>query len=209
MTIAYNLGFLASHGGSNMQAIVDACRSGHLPAVPRVLISNNADSGAMARAQQARLPAIHLSGRTHPDVVTLDAAILAALCAHEVNLVILAGYMRPLGPQVLSRYVHRILNIHPSLLPRHGGQGMYGERVHAAVLAAGDKETGATVHLVTARYDEGPVLAQVRVAVEPGDDIASLGRRVLIQEHLLYVETLQRIVAGAIVLPVTTSTTPC
>lgn len=196
------LGFLASHRGSNLQAILDACRSGQLPAIATVVISNNANAGALARAKAANVPAVHLSGRTHPGPVALDEAIAETLSRHAVDLVVLAGYMKKLGLITLARYRGRIVNIHPSLLPKHGGLGMYGERVHAAVLAAGETESGASVHVVSGEYDQGPVLAQKRVAVLPGDTVESLAARVLEQEHALYVETLKRIIAGELPLPV-------
>lgn len=198
MTI--NLGFLASHNGSNMQAIVDACTSGRIDAKPCVVISNNSTSGALARARREGIPGYHLSGKTHPDPAQLDAAILDALLRHEVELVILAGYMKKLGPRTLAHYEGHILNIHPALLPKFGGQGMYGTRVHQAVLDAGEKETGATVHLVNAEYDTGPIVTQRRVAVLPSDTVESLAARVLEQEHSLFVETIGKIASGEITL---------
>ncbi|MFB3817052.1 MAG: phosphoribosylglycinamide formyltransferase [Candidatus Methylomirabilales bacterium] len=195
------LGFLASHGGSNMQAIIDACKEGRLDARPCVAISNNSDSMALQRARREGLPAYHLSAVTHPDPAALDAEILRVLRAHGVDLVILAGYMRKLGPAVLQAYGGRILNIHPALLPRFGGQGMFGKRVHEAVLAAGETTTGVTVHLIDEHYDTGPILAQRRVPVLPTDTPDSLAERVLREEHRLYVETLQRICRGELPLP--------
>ena len=192
------LGFLASHGGSNMQAIIDACKEGRLQAEPCVVISNNSRSGAMERARREGIPAHHLSSRTHPDPEALDEAILAVLRRHEVEIVCLAGYMKKLGPKTLKAYRNRILNIHPALLPKFGGEGFYGERVHRAVLAAGEKESGPTVHLVDEYYDHGPILAQRRVPVLPDDTPETLAARVLEQEHLIYAETLQRIAAGEI-----------
>jgi len=190
------LGFLASHGGSNLQAILDACRTGRLDAVPRVVISNNSQAMALERARRAEVPAYHVSGRTHPGGE--DAEILRLLRLHGVDTVVLAGYMKKLGPAMLRAYRGRILNIHPALLPKFGGPGMYGGRVHAAVLAAGERVSGVTVHLVDERYDQGPVLAQRQVPVEEGDSPETLAARVLIQEHRLYAETLQRIAAGEI-----------
>ncbi len=195
------LGFLVSHGGSNLQAILDAIEAGQVPARPCVVICNNSDAAALTRAAAKGIPARHLSSKTHPDPAALDAAILAALQDNEVALVVLAGYMKKLGPGVLRAYRHRILNIHPALLPKYGGQGMYGMRVHHAVLAAGERESGATVHLVTDEYDEGPVLAQAQVPVLPGDTAEALQARVLEQEHRLYPEVLRRIATGEIVLP--------
>ena len=127
------IGVLASHGGTNLQAIIDACADGSLHADIRVVISNNSRSLALERARRANIPTAHLSAVTHPDPAHLDTAIADTLSAHGVELVALAGYMRKLGPRTLSRYRNRILNVHPALLPKFGGRGMYGERVHAAV----------------------------------------------------------------------------
>jgi phosphoribosylglycinamide formyltransferase-1 len=194
------LGFLASHGGSNVQAILDACREGRLGAEPCVVISNNSDAAVLDRAQAARVPAFHLSSHSHPDPARLDEAILSTLEKHKVNLIVLAGYMKKLGPRTLARYRGRVLNIHPALLPKFGGQGMYGRRVHEAVLAAGEKETGVTVHIADEEYDRGRILAQKRVPVMPDDDAQTLAARVLEAEHQLYAETLQRIARGEIKL---------
>lgn len=190
------LGFLASHGGSNLQAILDAIAGGALDARAVLVISNNSHAQALARAQTAGVPALHLSSQTHPEPGALDAAITEALRAHGANLVVLAGYMRRVGPGLLKAYPGRVLNIHPALLPRHGGQGMYGMRVHQAVLAAGETETGVTVHLVDAVYDHGRTLAQVRVPVQPSDTPETLQARVLESEHRLYPDVLRRIAAG-------------
>ncbi len=188
-----NLAFLASHNGSNMQAVIDAYKSGDLLAIPCLVISNNSDSGAMARARQEAIPAVHLSAHTHPDPAALDLAMLQALTDHHADWIVLAGYMKKLGPRVLAAYRGRILNIHPALLPKYGGQGMYGHRVHEAVLNAGEKETGVTIHLVDEQYDHGKIIAQCRVPVEPGDTVETLAARVLEREHTFLVETLRRI----------------
>ncbi|HOW55171.1 MAG TPA: phosphoribosylglycinamide formyltransferase [Syntrophorhabdaceae bacterium] len=196
-----NIGFLASHGGSNMQAIIDACKEGRLSAAAAVVISNNGDSRALERARTEGIPNYHLSGNTHPDPDDLDRAIMDTLVRHNVDVIALAGYMKKLGPKTLACFRGRILNIHPALLPKFGGKGMYGIHVHEAVIAAGEKESGVTVHLVDEEYDRGPILAQVRVPVMPGDTPEILAERVLAQEHLLYPATLQRIATGEIVLP--------
>ena len=195
------LGFLASHTGSNMQAIIDACQAGTLAAEPCVVISNNSQSGARARARQRQenIAAYHLSAQTHGEA--LGGAILAAMQRHGVEVICLAGYMKKLGAEVLAAYEGRILNIHPSLLPKFGGQGMYGMRVHEAVLAAGERESGATIHLVDEEYDHGRVLAQEKVPVQAGDTPEALQKRVLAAEHRLYAATLARIAAGEIPIP--------
>jgi phosphoribosylglycinamide formyltransferase-1 len=194
------LGFFASHGGSNVQAIIDACRSGRLDATPCVVICNNSEAPVLERARAAGIATRHLSSRTHPSPEELDTAMLEALRQHGVNLVVLAGYMRKLGPRTLAHYRGRVLNIHPALLPKFGGAGMYGHHVHEAVIAAGEKESGVTIHLVTAEYDQGPILAQCKIPVLPDDTPESLAGRVLEVEHALYPETLARIASGEIEL---------
>lgn len=198
------VGVLASGRGSNLQALVDACEKGRIPARIVVVISNNSRSGALARAARAGIPGYHLSAHTHPEPGELDHAVCQTLEKHHCDLVALAGYMKKLGPATLKTYQGRIVNIHPALLPRHGGHGMYGMHVHQAVIASGDEYSGATVHLVTAEYDQGPVLAQCRVPVRPGDTPETLAARVLAVEHELYVETLGRIARGELPLPLPT-----
>ena len=192
------IGVIASHGGTNLQAIMDACADGTLDAEIKVVISNNSRSLALERARCANIPTTHLSSATHPDPVRLDAAIADTLTSYGVELVALAGYMRKLGPRTLRQYRNRILNIHPALLPKFGGQGMYGEHVHAAVIAAGESVSGVSVHLVDEEYDRGPVIAQAEVSVLPNDTPDTLAARVLQQEHVLYPQTIQRIASGEI-----------
>ena len=181
-----------------MQAIIDACGSGRLPAVPAVLISNNGSSGALDRAAVHRIPAYVLGGEKFRDPAVLDQAMADTLQKHRVDLVVLAGYMKRIGPRTLAAFPRRIINVHPALLPAHGGRGMYGRHVHAAVIAAGEAETGVTIHLVDSGYDTGPIIAQCRVPVLPGDTAESLAARVLPVEHQLYVEALARIMRGEI-----------
>ncbi|NBC22543.1 MAG: phosphoribosylglycinamide formyltransferase [Gammaproteobacteria bacterium] len=181
---------LASHGGTILQAVIDACTAAELDAQVVLVISNNSRSGAMARAQAAGLDTLHLSSTTHPEADALDGAMLSALNDAGADWVLLAGYMKRLGPRVLASYRNRILNTHPALLPKFGGEGFYGRRVHEAVLAAGETETGATVHLVDEAYDSGPILAQVRVPVRRQDDPEALEQRVKVAERKLVVATL-------------------
>jgi len=196
------LGLLASHGGTTAQALIDACERGELDARISVLISNNSGSGAAERAQRHAIPFFHLSGKTHPEPDKLDRAILEALESSGVELVVLAGYMKKVGPRTLERYAGRILNTHPALLPKYGGRGMYGMHVHRAVIAAGERESGPSVHVVDGEYDHGPVLAQGSVPIGPADDADALAERVQVREKQLLVETLQRIATGALELPV-------
>src|SRR6185436_12102443 len=190
------LGFFASYRGSNMQAIIDACSEGRLGAIPAVLISNNRNAEAIERAKKSGIPAFVFNSVTHPAPDALDLAILDALERYDCDLVVLAGFMKKIGPQVLEAYSGRILNVHPALLPKFGGQGMFGTHVHQAVLAAKEKVTGVSVHLVDAEYDHGRVLAQEKVAVLENDSVESLAARVLQKEHEVLVRTLQRIVSG-------------
>ncbi len=191
-----NIGFLASHQGSNMQSVVEACRDGGLAADPAVLICNNRQAKVVARAKQQGIPAYVLNAKTHADPDELDRAMLDALREQACDMIVLAGFMKKIGPRVLKAFAGRIVNIHPSLLPKYGGRGMYGRRVHEAVLSSGDAVTGVTIHLVNGEYDEGRILAQCEVPVLPGDTVDTLAARVLEREHSFLVETLVEIVTG-------------
>lgn len=190
------LGVLASGEGTTLQAILDACASGELPARVALVISNNGGSGALRRARESGAAALHLSGKTHPEPGALDAAIAEALATHEADVVMLAGYMKKLEPLTLSRYRGAILNTHPALLPKFGGHGMYGMNVHEAVLQAGERESGPSVHLVDEEYDTGRVLAQAKVPVLASDTAATLAARVQERERRLVVDVLAQIARG-------------
>jgi phosphoribosylglycinamide formyltransferase 1 len=198
-----NISVLASHAGTTLQAVLDACASGVLPARVSLVISNNPDSGALVRARAAGVHCRYLSGQTHPDPLALDQAIRNALRDAQTEVVLLAGYMKKLGPLTLSAFAGRIINTHPALLPKFGGAGMYGMNVHRAVLAAGESVSGASVHGVTDEYDTGPVLAQCTVPVLADDTPESLAERVQVSERRLVVETLTRFATGDWMLPVT------
>lgn len=192
------IGVLASGGGSNLQSIIDACSDGRLSGEVGLVISNNSGSGALERARGANIPALHLSSKTHP--ADLDAAILDALRSHGIDYIALAGYMKKLQAKTLLAYQNRVFNIHPALLPRFGGEGMYGMEVHRAVIAAGAASSGPTVHLVNAEYDQGSILSQEEVAVLEGDDPESLQKRVLEVEHRIYPATLEAVSKGLIAI---------
>jgi len=190
----------ASGRGSNLASILERIDDGSLRnAEVRLVFSNNADAGALALAGRRGIRTVHVSSATHPDPRALAAAVLAALEEERIELIVLAGYMRKLPPEVVRRFPGRILNIHPALLPRHGGQGMYGIRVHEAVLRSGESETGATVHFVDEDYDHGPVARQVRVPVLPGDTPQGLAERVLEAEHDLYWRVVDDLANGRLV----------
>jgi phosphoribosylglycinamide formyltransferase-1 len=181
------LGVLVSGRGSNLEAILDA-------GIPVALvISNRAGVRAFEVARGHDVPARVMERSGFADADARDAAIGAALTEADVTLAVLAGYDQLLRAPYFAAFTGRTINIHPSLLPAHGGPGMLGAAVHRSVLAAGDSVTGATVHEVTADLDAGPVLAQVEVPVLPGDDPEALAARVLAEEHRLLVATIRRL----------------
>lgn len=193
-------GILASHRGSNTRAVVEACSAGQLDGQVGVIISNNAKSGVLKLAGEQGIAARRIGGPRFADADVRDGAILETLREHGVQVVLLLGYMKLLGPRTVAAYRGRILNTHPALLPKFGGQGMYGDRVHAAVLEASERETGVTVHLVDEIYDNGATLAQCGVPVHAGDTVESLKERVMTRERAFLVETLQRIATGELAL---------
>ena len=190
------LGFLASGNGSSARAIVAAIEAGELAAEARLLVSNNRGAPALGFAAEAGIAALCIPTQADPEAA--DVRLAEALAAHGVDLVILSGYLRQLGPATLARYAGRILNIHPGPLPAFGGHGMYGRRVHAAVIAAGVAESGICVHLVDAEYDRGPVIARMSVPVQPGDTAETLEAMVTREEPAFFVATLVQLVAGGL-----------
>lgn len=183
-----------------MQAVIDAIRSRALSMQPTVVISNNRQSKAVERAKAESIPTAVINSVTHSDPDALDEAILTTLINHGTDIILLAGYMKMLGPRVLHRFNGRIVNIHPSLLPKFGGKGMHGHHVHQAVLDSKESETGVTIHLVNEAYDEGRIIAQSAVPVLPGDTVESLAARVLKREHAFLVETLIQVSEGSLTL---------
>lgn len=177
---------LISGTGSNMAALVDAARDADCPFEVALVLSNKTDAGGLALAREKGVAVAVVDHRDFgKDREAHERAIDAALTAHGTEVVALAGYMRLLTPWLVQRWEGRMLNIHPSLLPRYPGLD-----THARALAAGDLEAGCTVHLVTEGVDEGPILAQARVPVLPDDTAASLAQRVLTAEHELYSQAL-------------------
>jgi phosphoribosylglycinamide formyltransferase-1 len=191
-----NLGFLASGNGSNFRAIVLNINEGSLEAKARVLISNNPDAGVLRSAQSLDFPSYCLNRSALEGFPDVDEAIIGILRRHDVNLVLLCGYTGKLGDKVVDAFPNRILNIHPALLPKYGGKGMYGHHVHDAVIASSDTETGVTVHLVDKEYDHGRILAQARVPRYEADTSQTLGERVLRFEHVIYSQVLRDIQKG-------------
>jgi phosphoribosylglycinamide formyltransferase 1 len=191
----------ASGGGTNMQAVLDACTGGSIDVKPVVVIGNNSKARSMERARNAGVPVVHLSSATNPDPGDLDAEILKTLVRYEVDLVALTGYVKKLGPKTIAAYRNRVLNIHPGPLPATGGPGMYGQAVHEMVLREKMTHSAATVHLVDEEYDRGDVIAASSVPVHADDTAETLAARVLTHEHVVYPQTIGRIASGDLVLP--------
>jgi formyltetrahydrofolate-dependent phosphoribosylglycinamide formyltransferase len=187
---------LASGGGSNLQAVMDhLAELGDRRAGDIVLVaSDRPDAGALERARRSGIPTALITSRKAPR----GSELATLLAEHRVDLVALAGYLQFVPSEVTRQFAGRLLNVHPALLPDFGGAGMYGARVHRAVLAAGARESGATVHFVDDVYDHGAVIARWPVPVRDGDDEHTLAARVLRAEHLLYPRVVQAVAAGTV-----------
>lgn len=183
---------LASGGGSNLQALIDRFRGDASPARVELVVASRAGIGALDRAARAGIAGIVLDPREHAHA----ARLLAALEEHRIGLVVLAGYLSLVPAEVVERFRGRMLNIHPALLPAFGGHGMYGMRVHRAVIASGVRVSGATVHRVDDRYDEGEIVAQWPVPVLAGDTPETLAARVLAVEHRILPMAVEAVARG-------------
>lgn len=188
--VIQRLAVFVSGRGSNLEALLKGL-AGHSSGTVVLVVSDRVTAPALDHARSAHIPTATVGADD-------GAGQLEILAAHAVDWIVLAGYLKHVPKAVVAHYRNRILNIHPALLPRYGGPGMYGVRVHEAVLAAGDSESGASVHLVDEEYDHGPVVAQRRVPVEPGDTPESLARRVLAVEHALLSEVVRAAVEGRV-----------
>jgi phosphoribosylglycinamide formyltransferase 1 len=181
--VGLSIAVFASGGGTNLEALIEASFKGIFHGRINAVISNNSAAFALVRASQRNIPAYHLSSRTCPDPVAFAKQLRDVFNNHSINLIILAGYMKLLPSEIIHGYRSRIINIHPALLPKYGGKGMYGLNVHKAVLVSGDKFSGATVHFVDEEFDRGSILIQRTVQVIPNDTPESLAARVLEVEH--------------------------
>ena len=187
----FSLAILISGNGSNLQTIIDRCADGRITATIYCVISNEADAYGLQRARRAGIPTHILPHTACSDRSLYDAKLANLLDGYQVDLIVLAGLMRILGDKFINKYPQRIINLHPSLLPKYKGLD-----THARVLKAGDRMHGASVHFVTPELDSGPVIAQASVPVQAGESPEALQKRVLAAEHRLYAETLQRIASG-------------
>lgn len=182
----------ASGKGSNVRALLDAVSQGKVPRTHIVLVlSNNSAAGALAIARERGIAAVHLSRMQFESDGRYESALSDCLRSHGANFIALAGYMKKIPNSIVRDFKNRIINIHPALLPAFGGEGMYGARVHEAVIASGARVSGATVHLVDEEYDRGSVVLQREVPVLPGDSSDTLAKRVLAVEHEIYPEALR------------------
>ncbi len=193
-----NIAVFASGRGSNLMEILKAIEEGKLKARVVVVISNNSSAGALEIARSKGIDALHISRRQFSSDREYADKILSELRKRNVELVVLAGYMKKIPAEVVSEYRNRILNIHPALLPAFGGQGMYGINVHKAVIESGVKITGVTVHIVDEEYDHGPIVLQRAVEVKDDDTPETLAERVLKVEHEVYPEAIRLFVEGKV-----------
>ncbi len=182
---------LLSGRGSNMAAIARRCITGEIEADIAVVVADRGTAPGLALARSLGLPAVTVARECHDDRDAFESALRHTIDAHDPQLLVLAGFMRVLGPAFVAAYAGRVLNIHPSLLPRHKGLG-----THQKVLSAGEREHGASVHFVTTELDGGPVVLQGRVPVRADDDVASLSARVQRCEHIIYPTAVQWFVSG-------------
>lgn len=188
------LGVLVSGGGRSLENLAEVIARGELDARIALVVSSHAQAFALERARRLELPAVTILPREHPGAQAYSSAVFEALERARCDVVVLAGFLRLL--LLPERWRGRVLNIHPALLPDFGGQGYFGDRVHAAVLASGRSESGCTVHYVTNEYDAGPILLQKRVPVLPGDDVHTLAARVFEAEKLALPEALRLHLSG-------------
>ncbi len=192
----------ASGSGSNFRALLEAKNSGYISSDFRLLITNNSRCGAVDIAREFGVDCAHISRKVFPDLNDSDYAKLFTdlLVKYSIDLIVLAGYMKLIEPDVIRMFQNKIINIHPALLPAFGGKGMFGMFVHKAVIANGAKESGTTIHVVDEVYDHGRILLQKKVTVEESDDEFSLQKKVLTLEHKYYKEVIKQIEEGKIVL---------
>jgi len=187
------IGVLASGGGTNLQSIIDNCIEGKINGDVVLVISNNSKAKALKRAANHGIDGLHISSFTEGNREKADKKICAEMVSRGVDLIVLAGYMKSVSSELLDTYEGRIINIHPALLPKFGGRDMYGMRVHEAVIASGEKESGPSVHYVDSKYDHGSIIAQVKVPVYSEDTPEILQKRILVEEHKLLPEVIRKI----------------
>ena len=195
-----NICVFASGSGTNFQAILKARNKGIINSSIPLLITNNSKCGAVEIARKYDVEPVHISRKVFPELSEIEYVnlFLDTLSSFNIDLIVLAGYMKMLDPLIVRMYENRILNIHPALLPSFGGEGMYGINVHKAVIKAGVKVSGVTIHLVNENYDDGKIIFQKCVEVSENDDENSLQKKVLKLEHKYYAYVISQIEKGVI-----------
>lgn len=191
--VLLNIAVFASGRGSNFESLHRAILTEKIPARIVVVISNNSQSGALALARSFSIPALHISRKQFESDRAFNQKLLETLRSHNVRLIVLAGYMKKVDAAIILEFRDRIINIHPALLPKYGGEGMYGRRVHEAVIRAKEKFSGATVHMVDEVYDHGKILLQDIIAVDEHETPESLAAKVLKIEHRILPEAVKLI----------------
>lgn len=186
-----NLCVLASGWGSNLSSIIHAGKAGKISSKIVLVISNNSTSNALNIAHENQIPAVHLSQKQFASEEEYENKFLDLLRLHKVDMIILAGYMKMIPLGIVKEYKNKILNIHPALIPSFCGKGLYGLKVHEAVLNYGAKVTGVTIHIVDEEYDTGPIVLQKTVPVKDDDTPETLQKRVLAVEHKIYPEAIK------------------
>lgn len=181
----------ASGSGTNMQAVIDEIEENRIQATIAGLIANKRNIKAVERAKRYQIPVCII---TDTDSVSYESKLKNQLAEWNPDLIILAGFLKKIPDSIIKTYKNQIINIHPALLPKYGGKGFYGLKVHKAVIEAGDKESGCTVHYVNEEYDKGPVISQIKVPVHPSDTPEKLAKRVLKVEHDLLPSVIKKII---------------
>jgi formyltetrahydrofolate-dependent phosphoribosylglycinamide formyltransferase len=190
------LAVFISGGGTNLQSLIDASRRGDLSAEVAWVVSSSAKAYGLQRAAKAAIDSWVFRPKRYGSPEEAANDLLKRLKDRKIDYIALAGYLKLLPAKVVAAYHGRIVNIHPGLLPKYGGKGMYGHHVHEAVLQAGEKESGVTVHLADEIYDHGRILEQVKVPVLKGDTPETLAQRVLVEEHKLYPAVIEKLITG-------------
>ncbi len=196
---SFKICVFASGRGSNLQAILNAIDNGKLDCEVTFVLSNNSDSGALEIARSRNIPAFHLSEKKfHKN--SFEESLMDLLDKFNPDLIVLAGYMKLIPEKVIKKFRNRIINIHPALLPKYGGKGMYGMNVHKAVFNAKEKISGVTIHLVNEKYDEGKIIFQKEIDISNCKSPEEISEKILEIEHQVYPDIIQKIIEGKILL---------
>jgi phosphoribosylglycinamide formyltransferase-1 len=196
-SLPLHIAVFGSGRGSNFQAILAAMQQGRIPnADIRIVISNNSNAGILEIARANGIRAEHLSEKRFANTNEFVSHVIATLRSLDVNFIVLAGYMKRVPLQIIHEFRNRIVNIHPALLPKFGGEGMYGMHVHEAVIAAGERFSGASVHIVDEEYDHGEIVLQKTISIDADDTAGTLAAKVLKIEHEIYPEAIRMFAEG-------------